>query len=416
MHVTLRNVLGALGTAALLLGCGQEAAEPAVEPEDFAAILRLQLETAVPGAVIEVPEGVFHFQRGLSLKTDGVTIRGAGADRSVLSFKEQIAGAEGLLVTASDFTIEDLAIEDTAGDALKINGGRNIRVRGLRTAWSGGPNPDNGAYGIYPVQTENTLIENSVAIGASDAGIYVGQSRNVVVRNNRAEFNVAGIEIENTVHADVHGNVAVNNTGGILVFNMPDLPQRGHSTRIFDNRVVNNNTPNFGAPGSAVAGVPAGSGILVNANDLIEVFGNEVGDNQTANVLISSYFSANYSADREMMENFDPYPETIFVHDNAFSGGGDKPDHEGLEAVRLALYGAEGRLPDIVWDGVSHPERTGAEHAICVNNPPAQVLNIDGGNGYANPAVDAESHECVHPSLEPVVLAELQTTGIAEES
>ena len=416
MHVTFRNVLGALGTAVLLLGCGQEAGEPAVEPEDFAAILRLQLETAVPGTVIEVPEGVFHFQRGLSLKTDGVTIRGAGADRSVLSFKEQIAGAEGLLVTASDFTIEDLAIEDTAGDALKINGGRNIRVRGLRTAWSGGPNPDNGAYGIYPVQTENTLIENSVAIGASDAGIYVGQSRNVVVRNNRAEFNVAGIEIENTVHADVHGNVAVNNTGGILVFNMPDLPQRGHSTRIFDNRVVNNNTPNFGAPGSAVAGVPAGSGILVNANDLIEVFGNEVGDNQTANVLISSYFSANYSADREMMENFDPYPETIFVHDNAFSGGGDKPDHEGLEAVRLALYGAEGRLPDIVWDGVSHPERTGAEHAICVNNPPAQLLNIDGGNGYANPAVDAETHDCVHPSLEPVVLAELQTTGTTEES
>ena len=416
MHVTLRNVLGALGTAVLLLGCGQEAAEPAVEPEGFAATLRLQLETAVPGTVIEVPEGVFHFQRGLSLKTDGVTIRGAGADRSVLSFKEQIAGAEGLLVTASDFTIEDLAIEDTAGDALKINGGRNIRVRGLRTAWSGGPNPDNGAYGIYPVQTENTLIENSVAIGASDAGIYVGQSRNVLVRNNRAEFNVAGIEIENTVHADVHGNVAINNTGGILVFNMPDLPQRGHSTRIFDNRVVNNNTPNFGAPGSAVAGVPAGSGILVNANDLIEVFGNEVGDNQTANVLISSYFSASYSADREMMENFDPYPETIFVHDNAFSGGGDKPDHEGLEAVRLALYGAEGRLPDIVWDGVSHPERTSAEHAICVNNPPAQVLNIDGGNGYANPAVDAETHDCVHPSLEPVVLAELQTTGIAEES
>ena len=74
-----------------------------------------------------------------------------------------------------------------------------------------------------------------------------------------------------------------------------------------------------------------------------------------------------------MMENFDPYPETIFVHDNAFSGGGDNPDHEGLEAVRLALYGAEGRLPDIVWDGVSHPERTGAEHAICVNNPACAI-------------------------------------------
>lgn len=127
--------------------------------------------------------------------------------------------------------------------------------------------------------------------------------------------------IENTVHADVHGNVAVNNTDGILVFNMPDLPQRGHSTRVFNNQVLNNNTANFGAPGSAVAGVPAGSSILVNANDLIEVFGNEVANNQTANVLISSYFSADYSADREVVETFDPYPETIFIHGNAFSGG-----------------------------------------------------------------------------------------------
>ena len=417
MHHKLRRVSLALVALAPLFGCGPvgvgtsadregDARDPGKAVEDFAAALRLKLETATSGDVIKVPEGVFSFDRGLSLTTDGVTIRGAGADRSVLNFKGQIAGAEGLLVTASDFTIEDLAIEDTVGDALKIKGGRNITVRGVRTAWNGGPNPDNGAYGIYPVQTENTLVENSVAVGASDAGIYVGQSRNVVVRNNRAEFNVAGIEIENTVHADVHGNVAVNNTGGILVFNMPDLPQRGHSTRIFDNQVANNNTANFGAPGSAVAGVPAGSGILINANDLIEVFGNEVANNQTANVLISSYFSADYSADREVVDVFDPYPETIFIHDNAFGGGGDKPDHEGLETVRTALYGAEGRLPDIVWDGVSHPERTGAEHAICVNNPPAELLNIDGGNGYANPSVGSDAHSCTHPNLEPVVLPE----------
>ena len=42
-------------------------------------------------------------------------------DKSILSFKGQVQGAGGLLINASDFTIEDLAIEDTAGDALKIN-------------------------------------------------------------------------------------------------------------------------------------------------------------------------------------------------------------------------------------------------------------------------------------------------------
>jgi len=52
-----------------------------------------------------------------------------------------------------------------------------------------------------------------VAIAAADAGSYVGQSKNVIVRNNRAESNVAGIEIENTQGADVYDNVAVDNTG-----------------------------------------------------------------------------------------------------------------------------------------------------------------------------------------------------------
>jgi parallel beta-helix repeat protein len=95
-------------------------------------------------------------------------------DKTILNFRNQAAGAQGLLVTASNFTIEDLALEDTKGDALKINEGENIVVRGVRTEWTQGPKTENGAYGIYPVQTRNVLIEDSVAIGASDAGIYVG--------------------------------------------------------------------------------------------------------------------------------------------------------------------------------------------------------------------------------------------------
>ncbi|MXY05477.1 MAG: hypothetical protein F4Y55_06440 [Gammaproteobacteria bacterium] len=399
------HALPMLLAATLLAGCEPVEEAPPAPPPSAEEAFRLQVETASPGSVIEVPAGTLRLQRGLVLNTDGVTIRGAGMDQSILSFKGQLAGAEGLLVTASDFTIGDLAIEDTAGDALKITDGRNITVRRVRAEWTGGPSTENGAYGIYPVQTENTLIEGSVAIGASDAGIYVGQSRNVVVRDSRAEFNVAGIEIENTVHADVFGNVATNNTGGILVFNMPDLPEEGHSTRVFNNRVVDNNTANFGIPGSAVAGVPAGSGILINANDRVEVFDNEIRNNQTANVLISSYFSANYTGERKVVETFDPYPETLLILGNTFGLGGGAPDHEGLEAVRVALFGAEGHLPDVVWDGVRHPERTAAEFAICVDNAPADVLNVDGANGYASPSVVTSEHQCSHPRLGPVELA-----------
>src|SRR3546814_1516361 len=79
-------------------------------------------------------------------------------------------------------------------------------MRRVRAEWTGGPSTDNGAYGLYPVQVDNVLIEDSVVKGASDAGIYVGQSTNIIVRNNRAEGNVAGIEIENSTGADVYGN------------------------------------------------------------------------------------------------------------------------------------------------------------------------------------------------------------------
>ena len=236
----IRTLVTLTAAAGVLAACGQggqTGRDLSGADTDFQSVLLEQLIDAEPGDVITIPAGVYEFDRSLMLTVDGVTIRGAGMDETVLNFQNQVAGAEGLLVTANDFTLENLAIEDTIGDAVKVNGGRNIVIRGVRVEWTGGYATENGAYGLYPVQTENVLIEDSVAIGASDAGIYVGQSRNITVRNNRAEYNVAGIEVENSVGADVYGNTATNNTGGILVFNMPNLPQRGHLTRVYDNDV-----------------------------------------------------------------------------------------------------------------------------------------------------------------------------------
>ena len=246
----------------------------------FEEQLQTQLIQAQPGDVIQIPAGTHEITRSLSLNVPWVTIRGAGSNESILSFKNQVQGAEGLLVTADDFIIEELAIEDTVGDALKINESTNVTIRRVRTEWTNGPDSENGAYGIYPVQSRNILIEEAVAIGAADAGIYVGQSSNIIVRNSRAEFNVAGIEIENSTYADVYDNVATNNTGGILVFDLPNLEvQGGQGTRVFSNNVYRNNTENFAPEGAIVGNVPAGTGLLVLANDNIEVFENDFWDN-----------------------------------------------------------------------------------------------------------------------------------------
>jgi parallel beta-helix repeat protein len=402
-----------MGLCLILSGCN--AAETGA-PEDtiaadtsFQETFQTQLLDAKPGDVIEIPEGVFAFDRSLSLTVDGVTVRGAGMDKSILTFKDQVAGAEGFLVTANDFTIENLAIEDTIGDALKINEGDNIIIRGVRTEWTDGHKTSNGAYGIYPVQTSNVLMEDNVAIGASDAGIYVGQSKNVVVRRNRAEYNVAGIEIENTVDADVYENVATNNTGGILVFNMPNLPQEGKRTRVYNNEVFENNTKNFGHKGTPVASVPAGTGVLVNSNDDVEIFDNDIRDNKTANIIVSSVFSSGYASDG-MNEVFDPYPEGIYIYGNTLSGGGNSPDGADLKALKVLKFGLTGSFPDVLWDGYIDEAKfvDGAQPdnlRICINNGDAGIINADVPNGSKNANTDMSSHQCELPKLPAVTLA-----------
>ena len=395
----------------LLLGaCGGKQPEAQSQGDaSFESKLQEQLLDAKPGSVVDIPAGHYHLQRGLSLRTDGVTIRGAGMDKTVLSFKGQVSGPEGLLVNANDFTVENLAIEDTKGDALKINQGRNITIHGVRIEWTDGPKTTNGAYGLYPVKTQNVLVEDSTVIGASDAGIYVGQSNNIVVRRNHAEHNVAGIEIENSVNADVYENTATKNTGGILVFNMPNLSQAGHASRVFKNKVFDNNTDNFAAKGAAVASVPAGSGVVVNSNDRVEIFDNDIADNQTANVIISSYFSTNYYNKSGVAPEYNPYPKGIFIYDNRFKGGGDSPDGLKLKTLKSAVYGINGHFPDVLWDGYVDAKTLvdglpPPNDRLCVQNGDTGVLNADGPHDYKNPSTDTKPYQCTLPKLPPVTL------------
>jgi len=415
-------ILAALAVAALaaLGGCSKPAVDPNTRVGDlpvdaeFGKKLQAQLLDAKPGTVVEIPAGHWHLDRGLSLRVDGVTIHGAGMEQTILSFRNQVAGPEGLLVQASDFKVEGLTLEDTKGDALKINSGDNITIRGVRVRWTDGPRTSNGAYGLYPVKTRNVLIEDSQSFGAADAGIYVGQSRNVIVRGCRAEQNVAGIEIENTIDADVHDNVATGNTGGILVFNMPNLSQPGHSTRVFHNKVDANNLGNFGAKGTAVASVPAGSGVVVNSNSLVEIFDNDVTNNVTANVIISSYFSTGYFSAKGTQPGYDPYPRGIAVHDNRFKGGGDSPDGMDLKVLKTAMFGINGHFPDVLWDGYVDAARPNVpEERLCVDATASGVLNADGPNKYKSPRLVSEELRCKLAPLSEVKLAPIAPEAAA---
>ena len=309
--------------------------------------LQEALILAKPGDTIRLKEGFYSFSDGLSLDVDDVRLIGEGMDKSILSFSNQKSGAQGLLVTSNRVVLKDFGIEDAKGDALKVIGADGIYMINIRTEWTNGPDTANGAYGLYPVESRNVLIDGCVAIGASDAGIYVGQSENIIVRNSKAHFNVAGIEIENSYFADVYNNIASRNTGGILVFDLPDLPQQGgRNVRVFRNQAVDNDTDNFAPEGNIVGEVPRGTGIIIQANSDVEVFENVIAGNGTVNLSIVSY-----GADTDD-ENYYPHPKSIQVHNNRFGRGGFDPDIERGELAAILVELSNGVMPDIFWDGV----------------------------------------------------------------
>ena len=392
--------------AALALGAPNafgpvSAATREVAPGDDAqARLQEALILAEPGDEVVLGPGRFVLTDGISLDVDGVTLRGAGMDRTVLDFSGQQDAGEGLLVTSDNVVLRDFAVVDTKGDGIKSKGADNIVYYKVRVEWTRGPHPDNGAYAIYPVESTNVLVDPVTAIGSSDAGIYVGQSKNIVVRNSVAKFNVAGIEIENSYGADVYDNLAVNNTGGILVFDLPDIPQQGgKDVRVFGNVIVENNTPNFAPPGNIVSQVPTGMGVMVMSHYNVEVFDNVMAENGTGNVLVVAYPNATKDA------KYNPLPVNVLITGNTHGRAGWKPALGGGEALVQALGGT---FPPIMHDG------NGRDIVIADGVPVLSLGLTRAGQprSEAQPNILAPAATARKPSLPAIVLPEAMEAAV----
>jgi len=355
----------------LCFGC-QEAPKNAqtMAAETVVKALQKRLIEAKAGEEILLPAGTFSFKRSISLNdTPGISIKGAGKGKTILSFKGQIEGAEGMLIkNVKGITLEGFTITDSKGDAIKVQSCENVVMRDLETTWTTGKKSTNGAYGLYPVSSTNVLMEKCEASYAMDAGIYVGQSKNVVVRDNYVHNNVAGLEIENTINGEVYNNLAKDNTAGMLIFDMPDLPQaNGDRIKFYDNVMDGNNGENFAPKGMVVSTLPPGTGMNIMSHSNIEMHHNTIKNHKTVGIMVNSWLITGVPY---KSEKFDPFCTNISIHDNILSGQKGPTDTSNDSSKRLtALTG--GKAVDILIDGIFKPglpDVNGNNSSYCFRN------------------------------------------------
>jgi parallel beta-helix repeat protein len=317
------------------------------------------VDCAEAGDTILVPPGVYHER--VAIDQNDITLRGVVSaepdmcplrtDAGVFPEDGPFAPAwpildgdidgdgtkdlsDGIIASGNNFHMEYFIVRNYTGNGVLVEGVRGVVLRHLFTK-------DTGLYGTYPVRSHDVLVECTVSTLATDAAIYVGQSRDIVVRDNLAYDSVTGIEIENSVNAEVYRNETWNNTGGILVFLLPNLHSRvSREIRVYENYVHDNNRPKGDAtPGSIVDKVPIGSGIFVMATDESEIFRNRIEGNNSFGIGLVSLYQA-YEPDE--IGDVGPLSENNRIYDNEFKDNGNDPAPEVSDA---GLPGA-----DILWD------------------------------------------------------------------
>ena len=377
---------------------------------------------AQDSSVIELPEGHYLFSQSLILDgKQNIVLRGKGIEKTVLSFKGQKQGAEGIRISnCKNLTIENMSIEDATGDNLKITDSENVIMRNIRSAWTGKVSTQNGAYALYPVLCKNLLIEGCEAIGASDAGIYVGQSQNVTVKNNKAFFNVAGIESENSSQVEIYNNEIYHNTGGLLIFNLPHLTVYGEDIRAYNNHIHDNNLKNFGVKGSIVSTVPRGSGVIIMATKKVTLYENKIENHKTINSSIVSYkiyvppknkkkkkkkkalpngvryIENDYESDTQ----YSAFPGEIFIYNNQFKNKHWFPALDN-DFGKLWVFKNGMKIPDIAYDAILpedyyiQGQQINPEYKVCIkNNGVINFAALDAANDFNEFSNEVGNYEC----------------------
>ncbi len=404
--------------------------KPIGEYIDLESDFQRLFQLAQDGDTIHLPAGHYKFKKALILDgRNNVTIKGAGMDKTVLSFREQAEGAEGIRVAnGHSISVEGFTIQDAIGDNIKAIYVDTLTFRDIKTEWTGIPNTSLGAYGLYPVMCKNILIEACEANRGSDSGLYVGQSENVVIRNNKAYENVSGINVENSGNVDIYNNECYHNTTGLVVLDIPGLTRNCTNVKVHHNKIYSNDLYNFAPDGNVAASNLPSTGILLWAAKETHIHDNKVTD-QAFPILISSFLTSyEMTKDKEYVpiaaselarmevsieeetslredainkefekdKTYRPYTENVVISNNEYSFGSFRKKVQCKDGFLFTL-GMKLKNAHVWFDGVNNPNGS----TICLQDKSDVIIaNMDFANDFENAGLHTgQDYKCASDVL-----------------
>jgi parallel beta-helix repeat protein len=281
--------------------------------------IQAAVDMAQPGDKVRVPPGTY--RENVRVTKDNITIRGgpdAIMDGTGLTGNTGIRVAPAALGTRiNGFTLSGLTIQNYSRNGVLL-----LRVDNFHI--TDGTYIDNKEYGIFPIQSSGGVVDFNSVSGSHDAGIYVGQSNDVVIKKNQARDCTIGIEIENCSNIDVLKNTAKGNSIGIVVQLRPGLGVTVTSDiTVIGNRLIANNRANpVTDPDELLSLLPSGIGFLNVGGDNVLVRINTVSRNNTAGIIVAQLPPVVAALDQRI----NPFPDNNEIRDNVALQNGDDPD------------------------------------------------------------------------------------------
>ncbi|MFC4504209.1 MULTISPECIES: right-handed parallel beta-helix repeat-containing protein [Streptomyces] len=266
-----------LACTAAIVGTALGAAPPApghtthvVRPGES---IQAALDAALPGDTVYLKPGTY--RQSVTLGTDRVTLRGAGA-RTVITPVATTSKASGACAATGNGVCvvgtKDRAVKGVTVTALTVTGFTKtglyasatdrLTVRNVRSL-------KNGVWGIAVEGSTRTLLQADTAQDNGDAGLFLANSvsaemgatdtRGTRVLDNRVSGNRIGVTVRRLRDLTVARNRMTGNCAAVFVVGDENKPKAGLIT-VRGNRIATNNKS---CPKTARLDALQGSGIVL---------------------------------------------------------------------------------------------------------------------------------------------------------